>query len=326
MSVAQMCQSGFVVVADKRHQRMALTQTLQKLELRTVASMDGQQLLNLECLPNDDIKTDMSHCVWLVDVADYGELFDTINLFEPKIVLVGFSPAPDYGHVNYDKWQRMLIRKLSEALQSPKLLLRKKVEMTRIPWRYVVFLGASMGGPVAIKAFLDELSPQLPIAILIAHHYDADMIYNLPKVLTRQNHWRCQLLTATQRLQAGLCLVMPVDKKVICDSTGRVILTKENWQGDYRPNIGMMLKNVSEVYGSQLIAIMFSGMGDDGNQFAKELASNQSTFWAQDPQSADSPSQPQAFIDTGLCQFVGTPQMMARKLNHMIAPYLIKVC
>ncbi len=308
----------FVIVADERQQRMALAETLQALELRAMACVNSQELLT-GGLDNTKV---MSDCVWLVDVADYGRLEEEIALFEPKLVLVGFNPAPDYGNANYEKWQRALTRKLSQALQSP-ALLKKKPPIVHKPWRYVVFLGASMGGLKAIKAFLDELSPKLPIAVLIAHHYDADTIGNLPKILTRQNDWRCQVVSTTQSLQSGLCLIAPVDRQVVCDSTGRVILTKHGWQGDYRPNIGMMLKNVSEVYGLQLIGIVFSGMGNDGSQFAKELVKNHSMLWAQDPKSSDSPSQPQAFIDTGVCQFVGTPQMLAQKLNSMIAPYLI---
>ncbi len=318
MQAQQMRHLKFIIVADERQQRMALSETLQALELHTMACVDGQ-LSSLDELKH---KAGMTDCVWLVDVADYGKLEPIIALLSPKLVLVGFNPAPDYGNTKYDKWQRALTRKLNQALQSD-VSLKKKTPIIHQPWRYVVFLGASMGGPKAIKMFLDELSPKLPIAILIAHHYDADTIGNLPKILTRQNDWRCQVLSATQRLQAGLCLIVPVDRQVVCDSTGRVILIKDNWQGDYRPNIGKLLKNVSEVYGSQLIGIVFSGMGNDGSQFAKELTKNQSIFWAQDPKSSESPSQPQSFIDTGICQFVGTPSMLAHKLNSMIAPYLM---
>lgn len=305
----------FVIVSDNRKQRMALSETVQKLGFRLVACLDSEQL-----------KTDkvISHAVWLVDVDNLGQIESYIGACQPKLVLVGFDTAPDYtSGTLYDKWQRRLARKLSDAF-SPKFASDKKAPMSKKPWRYVLFLGASMGGPHAIKAFLDGLSPKLPIAILVAHHFDDKLIYTLPKVLTRQNDWRCQVISTTQSLQAGLCLIVPTDRQVVCDSTGRVILTKQAWAGEYKPNIGAILKNVSEVYGSQLISIIFSGMGNDGSQFAKDIVKNQSQFWAQDPTSADSPSQPQAFIDTGVCQFIGTPKMMSDKLNQLMASHLMR--
>lgn len=112
----------FVIVADERRQRMALAETLQALELRAMACVNSQELLT-GGLDNTKV---MSDCVWLVDVADYGRLEEEIALFEPKLVLVGFNPAPDYGNANYEKWQRALTRKLSQALQSPALLKKSR--------------------------------------------------------------------------------------------------------------------------------------------------------------------------------------------------------
>lgn len=306
----------FVIVSDNFRQRMALSQTLQKLGLAVAACVDSEQLKLGDAMPQ--------RAIWLVDVDDFYAVEYDIFANKPQLVLVGFSAAPDYsGSKLYQKWQRALSRKLSEILDQPTSLATPKKAHNPKPWQYVVLLGASMGGPNAIKRFLDGLSPNLPIAVLIAHHFDEQMIYTLPKVLTRQNQWRCQVVSTTQSLQSGLCLIAPIDRQVVCDSTGRVILTKHSWVGDYKPNIGAMLKNASEVYGAQLIGIIFSGMGTDGSQFGKEIAKNRSQFWAQDPQSADSPSQPQAFIDTGVCQFVGTPEMMSAKLNHMMSSHLL---
>lgn len=308
----------FVIVSDNRKQRMALSETLQKLGLRLTSCMDSDQL--------QQAKQIVKGAVWLIDVDDFCAIEAYVSVYSPKLVLVGFSVAPDYSSGQlYNKWQRALIRKLAEALNNPALSpnnIQKKLAAPKKKWQYVLFLGASMGGPNAIKQFLDGLSPDLPVAILIAHHFDDKLIHTLPKILTRQNNWRCQVISTTQSLQAGLCLIAPIDKQVICDSTGRVILTKDAWVGEYKPNIGMMLKNTSEVYGSQLIGIIFSGMGNDGSQFVKEIGKNQSQFWAQEPASADSPSQPQSFIDTGLCQFVGTPQMMSDKLNRLMKSHL----
>lgn len=301
-----------IIVADVQKQRLALSDTVHKLGFYVLDCLDSAQLMHEE-LPNAD--------VWLVDVDDYNaEMQAKINATKPKSIVMGFRPAPHLSECAYERWQRNLIRRLRELLNlSPEI---SKPYLSREDWRYVLFLGASMGGVDAIKTFLDNLSSELPLAVIIAHHFDEEMVDGLPKILTRHNQWRCKLITTSQRLQAGTCLIAPIDKQIVCDSTGRVILQKTFWEGEYCPNIGILLKNASEVYGSQLIGIIFSGMGVDGSQHAKELRANQSMLWAQDPITCDSPSQPQAFIDTGVCQFVGSPEAMASRLSKLLMPYI----
>ncbi|WAJ73420.1 chemotaxis protein CheB [Moraxella bovis] len=72
------------------------------------------------------------------------------------------------------------------------------------------------------------------------------------------------------------------------------------------------------MYGSELIGIIFSGMGDDGSAYLAQIAQNKSHLWAQSPESSGCPSQPQAMIDSGFCQFFGTPLELAKRINHML--------
>lgn len=307
-----------MIVADRGQQRLALADTMRELGIDMVETMDSAQLLRRSSVPVADL--------WLVDVDEFNEkLEEKIVVKDPNCVLVGFKSAPYLNSEQaYKKWQKSLIRKIGDVLNTPisELVTPIKKETNTQPWQYVVLLGASMGGPEAVKEFLDNLSPELPLAILLAHHFDAKNLDTLPRVLTRHNEWRCQVITTTQSLQSGMCLIAPIDKQIVFDGTGRVILTKDDWQSDYRPNIGEILRNASEVYGSQLVGIILSGMGNDGSQHAKSLPINRSLFWAQDPKSCASASQPQAFIDTGICQFIGTPKDLADKMS-MLAKSLV---
>lgn len=175
-----------------------------------------------------------------------------------------------------------------------------------------------MGGPSAVKEFLDNLSPTLPIGVLLAHHFNLSMLETLLRILNRNNDWRCQVIHTSQSLRLGYCLMAPLDRQVICDSTGRIIVTNQAWSGDYKPAIGQLLKNASDVYGNELISIVFSGMGTDGSQYIADIQGNGSQLWAQDPSLSSFPDQPQAIVDSGCCQFVGSPKALALKLTDYI--------
>lgn len=233
-----------------------------------------------------------------------------------RVTLVGFAPAPYLNESQlYAKWQRQLKRKLAQMLMRPDLLDKIDEEKSVLrPWKYVVVLGASMGGPLAVKEFLDSLPEDLPIAILLAQHFNHNMLNSLPRVLNRHNKWRCEVVNSSQQLLAGRCLILPIDNSVVCDSNGRVILQKQAWQSMYQPSISHLLVNCSEAFGNHVINIIFSGMGNDGSSAATTVKRNGSTLWVQTPDSSTCPSQPQSIIDTGLADFIATPKELAEAL------------
>ena len=309
-----------LVVAEDHQQRMAFSDTVRSCGLQLVDCVSRVQLQ--EKLKSYAASID----IWLID-GDYdNDMALATAASKPTAVLVGFSQAPYLNEAQqYAKWQRKLKRKLAQMLALPMLVDNIPYEKNTAyeneanDWHYVVFLGASMGGPSAVKEFLDHLSPVLPVSILLAHHFNQTMISTLPRILNRHNEWRCQLITSSQRLRAGQCLIVPIDKQIVCDSTGRIILLDQAWEGDYKPAIGQILKNTSDVYGSELINIIFSGMGNDGTQYLDLIQDNDSQLWAQDPSLSTCPSQPQAIIDSGYCQFVGSPIALAERLTDYIA-------
>lgn len=304
-----------MVIAEDHHQRMAFSDTVRSYGFTLVGCMSQAQLQKIEL-------TETLIDIWLID-SDYDDnLVAATNASKPAAVLIGFSQAPYLNEVRqYAKWQRKLTRKLAHMLALPTLMEvpDQKSDQKEIDWQYVVFLGASMGGPSAIKEFLDNLSPALPVCLLLAHHFNKAMIGTLPRILNRHNEWHCQIITSSQSLRAGQCLIAPIDKQIVCDSTGRVILLDQDWDGEYKPAIGQILKNTSDVYGSELINIIFSGMGNDGSQYLHLIQDNNSQLWAQDPSISACPSQPQAIIDSGYCHFVGSPAELAKKLTDYIS-------
>lgn len=309
-----------MVIAETQQQRLAFSDTVTSLGMTLVHCISPDEMTNQHLNAKADI--------WLVDSQYDNSLYQKLNQADEgqqrnKTILVGFNKAPYLNEIQpYEKWQRKLKRKLANILDLPDLLSTSVYSHDTEHWRYVVVLGASMGGPVAVKAFLDHLSAELPITILLAQHFNNNMIDTLPRILNRHNEWGCRVITTSQIMQSGDCLIVPIDQKVVCDSTGRIILTKDSWDGDYKPNIGDLLKNASDAFGDELIGIIFSGMGEDGTQHLSAIQTNDSQLWVQEPQSSTCPSQPQAVIDSGFAQFVGSPKELAEHLSQYVAQAL----
>lgn len=301
----------FIVVAEQNQQRVAFSDTIHQW---------GYELI--DCTTTANLKTWHFHeraDIWLIDTEqDYDivhQIEENIQITLPK-VLVGFVNAPLVSDsYRYGKWQRQLKRKIAQVLKRPELLNdQHEISQPIVPWKYVVVLGASMGGPMAVKEFLDELPCDLPITLLLAQHFDPNMLNTLPRILNRHNQWRCEVITNSQHLLTGRCFIAPIDHSIVCDSNGRVILQTKAWNGIYQPSISQILYNCSHVFGQYLISIIFSGMGDDGSDVANIIKQNGGSIWVQTPETSICPSQPQSMIDTGKADYIADPKQLAQAL------------
>ena len=227
-----------MVVAEDHRQRMAFSDTVRGFGFTLVGCVSQAQWQETYALSHEAID------IWLID-SDYDDNVAVATVASrPAAVLVGFSQAPYLNESHeYAKWQRKLKRKFAQLLDLPILADAPVYKSNDNDWCYVVFLGASMGGPSAVKEFLDNVPATLPVCILLAHHFNQAMIGTLPRILDRHNDWRCKVIASSQRLRAGQCLIVPIDKQVVCDSTGRVILLDQEWRGEY----SLRLDNYSKI-------------------------------------------------------------------------------
>ncbi|MDO4897501.1 MAG: chemotaxis protein CheB [Moraxella sp.] len=301
-----------MVITDDRNQRFAFDDTLRQFGFTVVGCYGTEQFERVAFAKLD------KGLLWLIDTPLEPSLHTKIMACEPKLVLMGFDKAPSLSHLEqYQRWQKVLVRQIRKCCGLPALPKHKWMRHNR-RWRYVLLLGASMGGIPALKDFLAHVSADLPLTVVVAYHFDGKMIHMLPKTLTAHNDWDCQVITKNQRLRAGQCLIVPTEHQVVFDSDGRVRLLDTAWQVGYQPNISLILKNMSDVYADEFIGIIFSGMGNDGSHYLSQISQNNSHLWSQSLESSSCTSQPQAMIESGFCQFVGSPLELAYKVNAMV--------
>lgn len=302
----------FFIVAEQHQQRLAFRDTICSWGFEVVDCLSASQLTPQHFGKKVDI--------WLVDTQDdypvIQHIEQALDASIKRVILLGFLMAPQLNEsVLYAKWQRQLKRKIASMLDGYDVTVPCEVAKNDVrPWKYVVLLAASMGGPLAIKEFLDHLPSDLPVSLLLAQHFNQTMLNTLPRILNRHNDWRCEVITNTQKLLSGRCLILPIDQSVVCDSNGRVIVQQKPWQGSYKPTISHIMVNCSDVFGSSLINIVFSGMGDDGSDVATTVKNNGSAIWAQSPESSTCASQPQSMIASNQVTFIGTPEQLAKQL------------
>ncbi len=324
----------------KRNPRVAIISdmSLQRLALAHAVKGHGYDLVLNSAPERLDEKTFSpanSPDVWLIDLQDEDDdLLDKV-LATDIPVLFGLDQAPPQGTRQYPRWERRVFIKLHEIVGHP--VIQENLEplertplnptrpkhivlptdmMTRKSQRveFVCVLAASLGGPAAVKEFLDYVPAGLPVSFVLAQHIDARMQESLTRVLVRHNQMPCQIAKGGEHLQSGHLLIAPVETEIDFSADGQVISRNIKWDGPYSPSIDQVLANVSRRFHKRSIAIIFSGMGSDGSISGPLMVEAGGVIWAQDERTCACPSQPDSMRATGCVSFTGNPFDLASRL------------
>jgi two-component system, chemotaxis family, protein-glutamate methylesterase/glutaminase len=140
----------------------------------------------------------------------------------------------------------------------------------------VVMVGASTGGPSALTEILANLQPNPHFALLIAQHMPARFTRTFAQRLNRYSLLDVQEASDNQVLTAGTALVCPGNNcmELVRGSDGMVRLrVVEPHPGErYIPSVDRLFTSGASVLGARTIALVMTGMGDDGALGAATVA------------------------------------------------------
>ncbi|MFV2060475.1 MAG: chemotaxis protein CheB [Gammaproteobacteria bacterium] len=180
-------------------------------------------------------------------------------------------------------------------------------------------LGASLGGPEAVKRFLNALDPNIDASFIVAQHLGSNFVKLLAEQLTRTTHFTAMKPRVGHVLRHGEILVAPVSERLAINPIGAVELRSLEQTAAYSPSIDMIIQDVAQRFGSRSGAILFSGMGDDGAHGIEFMKEAGSPVWAQDADSCVISSMPDQARNTGLVDFSGSPEELAQNLNAYLS-------
>lgn len=310
------------LLAGNPDKRQLLREVLNHFGYRVAYCGDPK---HLDCQRLASICTD----AWLLELPEESPLSDWLLEHSSVPVLLGAGEIPPAGSEDYPRWERRLYSKLLPLLgpapagQLPSMLSAVEVttqeQISRPRARCVWLLGASLGGPAAVKVFLDSLPADLPIAFIYAQHIDAGFEYRLPGIIGRQNDWRIINCVAGTELLDGDVLVAPIKRSLSFSPEGRVRLTDAPWPGLYQPSIETLLDQVGDAFSPGCGAIIFSGMGEDGVLACQRLRKQGIEVWTQDADSATCSVMPEAVMAAGLSSRQGAPAELATALQAWLA-------
>jgi len=175
-------------------------------------------------------------------------------------------------------------------------------------------LGASLGGPQAVRQFLATVEEDLPVAFILAQHIGANHISLLAEQLNRVTPFTVLAGRAGHLIRHHEVILTPADKDIKITEDGYLSLTPAMESAIYSPSIDNVMDAVARHYGNMAGTIVFSGMGDDGARGCEAMARHGGIVWAQDVDSCVISSMPDQARKTNTVTFSANPQALAERL------------
>lgn len=325
------------VIADTSLQRHVLQQALSSNGYLVVLNSDPARLEEADLAAAE---VDL----WLVDLAQTEDspLVNALLESDRCPVLFGEGHAPERSSEHYPRWERGLFGKLkrlvgdSSRVVGPRLevmgndakrpaclplpaVLAGTAPLAGEPAAEVWLLAASLGGPEAVKAFLDALPAGLPVGFLYAQHIEANFESALSQAVGRHSQWQVNQSRASDSVRCGEVVVVPIAQEMSFGQEGAMLLTGRSWPEPYSPSIDQMMLNLAQHFGNRCGVIAFSGMGNDGSAAAAYLLRQGGRVWTQSADSCACSSMPDSLCEGGYSSLRGDPRELAQAmLDHLV--------
>jgi two-component system, chemotaxis family, protein-glutamate methylesterase/glutaminase len=172
----------------------------------------------------------------------------------------------------------------------------------------IIAIGSSTGGPQALFEVLSHLKGgAIRQPILITQHMPATFTTILAEHITRQCGIACSEAKDGEPLVGGRIYLAPGDFHMVLATkgTGTVLsVNKEPPENFCRPAVDPMMRTIAKIFGKRALAIILTGMGQDGMRGCTELVAAGGLVIAQDEPSSVVWGMPGAVATAGLCSSV----------------------
>jgi two-component system chemotaxis response regulator CheB len=177
----------------------------------------------------------------------------------------------------------------------------------------VVAIGASTGGPQAIRAIVSRLPRDFRVPILVVQHTTAGYADTLVEWLRAETAMPVEVATDGQPLHKAVIYVAPTQQHLVVQGRHLALLDSPP-RSLHRPSATVLFESVARAFGDRAVGILLTGMGDDGAAGLLEMKQYGALTIAQDEASSVVFGMPAEAIRVGAADLIQTPQDIAATL------------
>ena len=198
--------------------------------------------------------------------------------------------------------------------------IKLSAALSGLPLKAVV-IGVSTGGPAALAQIIPLLPGDLRVPLVIVQHMPGYFIHSLVERLGELSKVSVVEGAAGMVLKPATVYFAPGDHHMRVIKTDRGVeltLDQGEKQNSCRPSADPLFESAAAVYGSAVLALLLTGMGNDGCRGAECIAAVGGRIAAQDQASSTVWGMPGAVVERGLAEHVWPLKDIAKELCAQI--------
>jgi two-component system chemotaxis response regulator CheB len=168
----------------------------------------------------------------------------------------------------------------------------------------VVAIGASTGGPQVLHQIFGQLPKSFPLPILCVQHISPGFLESLITWLDENTPLQVAVARQGERPQPGHIYFPEEQRHLVVNEEGCLENLSSPAVGGHRPAVTMLFNSLPAYYGSNVLAVLLTGMGEDGAEGMCAVAREGGLTIAQDQASSVVFGMPKAAIERGIVKQV----------------------
>jgi two-component system chemotaxis response regulator CheB len=131
----------------------------------------------------------------------------------------------------------------------------------------IIAIGASTGGPRALATVLSDLCPKVSVPIMVVQHMPPNFTQSLAESLARQTRHSVVEAGDGMNLRTARVFIAPGGRHMVLRGPAAaptIGLSDAPPENGCRPSADVLFRSVAATYGAGVLAIILTGMGNDG--------------------------------------------------------------
>jgi two-component system chemotaxis response regulator CheB len=164
----------------------------------------------------------------------------------------------------------------------------------------IVAVAASTGGPAALQGLLAGLPADFAAPILVVQHITPGFVSGLASWLSASSPLPVRMAESGERLAPATVFLAPDHRHLGVSGRGTALLSPAPPIGGFRPSGTFLFDSVGRAFGAAAVAVILTGMGDDGVEGLRTVRRMGGRVIAQDEATSVIFGMPGAAIAAGL--------------------------
>jgi two-component system chemotaxis response regulator CheB len=176
-----------------------------------------------------------------------------------------------------------------------------------LPEVQILAIGVSTGGPNALLELFQSFPSDFPVPIVLVQHMPPMFTKMLAERLTTNSRIRVSEAQHGHPLVTGHALIAPGDYHLTLRKMGLKVFAELNQnppENSCRPAVDPLFRSVASIYGSGALALVLTGMGQDGLRGCEQIRETGGQILVQDEASSVVWGMPGAVAKAGLAHKV----------------------